>query len=409
MKSSLVFSTAVFAALIFGCNAVIGDRDIFLSESEATESNVTSQGDGGIAKDATPDLGPLPPAPDPEPTCRADLKTDAKNCGRCGHDCLGAPCNVGVCAPTTLATGLENPANISLSATHVYVTTYGDERVLEIPKNGGATRELAKAQTNVWGVLASGTTLYWANSHYPYEPQEATYKGGIWSCELPACATPKLVTPADFPNIIVLQDGNLYFTEENTGAVVRVKPDGTGRTTIATNTTSPFGIAADKTHVYWTSYQPQLYRAPVGGGGQETVGPQGTFRAGYIAVDADRVYWAYSERAGTGRVVSAAKNNLAAPRIEYGSEENNKEPVGIAVDDKFVYWSTHGTKDGTIALGDGQVLACPKKGCPASGPTVLMKELARAYGIAVDNTHVYVAEYTNAGDKTGSVRKVPKP
>jgi len=40
-------------------------------------------------------------------TACADLSSDAKNCGTCGHDCLGGTCSSGICQPVMLATVTE--------------------------------------------------------------------------------------------------------------------------------------------------------------------------------------------------------------------------------------------------------------------------------------------------------------
>src|SRR5262245_57850836 len=47
---------------------------------------------------------------DSGPPCGgADLATDAKNCGRCKHDCLGGACKLGKCQPVQIAAGDQTP------------------------------------------------------------------------------------------------------------------------------------------------------------------------------------------------------------------------------------------------------------------------------------------------------------
>src|SRR5579883_758760 len=43
-----------------------------------------------------------------------DLRTDAQNCGACGHDCLGGACIDGACQPAVLASGLQQPTAIAV-------------------------------------------------------------------------------------------------------------------------------------------------------------------------------------------------------------------------------------------------------------------------------------------------------
>ena len=52
-----------------------------------------------------------------------DTTSDAKNCGACGHDCLGGGCTAGQCQPVELAQYTGNLQTISLGAQYVYATT----------------------------------------------------------------------------------------------------------------------------------------------------------------------------------------------------------------------------------------------------------------------------------------------
>jgi hypothetical protein len=46
---------------------------------------------------------------DPATGCEVDLSNDGKNCGKCGHDCLGGACSSGTCQPVVLASNQGNP------------------------------------------------------------------------------------------------------------------------------------------------------------------------------------------------------------------------------------------------------------------------------------------------------------
>lgn len=52
-----------------------------------------------------------------------DLTSDGKNCGACGHDCLGGTCGGGQCQPMMIAQYLGQPSVISVGTEAVYVTT----------------------------------------------------------------------------------------------------------------------------------------------------------------------------------------------------------------------------------------------------------------------------------------------
>src|SRR5206468_1143938 len=88
----------------------------------------------------------------------ADTTSDAKNCGYCGHDCLGSKCTNGTCDDKVLASGLDNPNGITVDATYVYLTIYSSGAVLRVKKDGSAGAEvLASAQTSARGVQTDGT------------------------------------------------------------------------------------------------------------------------------------------------------------------------------------------------------------------------------------------------------------
>ena len=49
--------------------------------------------------------------------------SDGKNCGACGHDCLGGTCEAGHCQPVLIAHFLGHPQIIHVGAVAVYITT----------------------------------------------------------------------------------------------------------------------------------------------------------------------------------------------------------------------------------------------------------------------------------------------
>jgi hypothetical protein len=402
MRTRSLLALCTLASM--GCTAIIGVRDIYLDESSPNGS----EADGGRRDGATSDGG----RSDVDTSCNADLQTSPEHCGRCGHDCLGGACNAGTCEPVTLADGLMNPTSAVSNGASIVVTTYGDGRILEVPKTkGGAVRELRTQVKAPWGAAVDGSTLYWAESDFPLSGGAGS-RGGIWKCTLPACANPTSVTSSDHPLNPVVRGGALYFAENNDSTIATVLVDGGARRTLD-NTQNPWTVAIDDTHVYYTSSQPSLWRIPLAGGASQNAGPQGIYLAGGIALDGTRYYYTYTsgeQEAGAGHVVSFVKATPGGSKIEYG--DDNIVPAGIAVDDAYVYWVQSGTwKEENVAVtnNDGQVRACPKAGCPASGPMILAKGLARPWEMSQDETALYVCMYGNFGQVGGSVVKIAKP
>jgi hypothetical protein len=106
---------------------------------------------------------------------------------------------------------------------------------------------------------------------------------------------------------------------------------------------------------------------------------------GFITAHDDRVYWTNDESA------------VASSAVAGGDEMTlvtTHEPIGIAVDDQNVYWSTFGSNVNNLGTVDKMPLA--------GGPTtVLASGLATVGPIAVDATNVYWT------DMLGGVSSVP--
>jgi hypothetical protein len=391
------------AFLLGGCSAIIGVKDLTYDEGAANDGGGGADGaktDGGGGDGAAGD------GSNDANACAADLLTDKNHCGRCEHSCAGGDCEAGRCKPLTLASGLGNPTGVAVDATHVYVTTYGDNTVLRVPKAGGTPEILATGQTKARGVVVDGDTLYWADADYPANGTDQV--GGVWTCKIAGCMTnKKLLAAANWAVYPVLYKGYVYFSENNGSSVRKVKADGTGNVEIA-STTKPFTLAVDDNHVYFVSNRPNIYRVPSAGGAEEPVASLATADyLGFIVLDADRVYYAYTETGGKGVVQSASKQTPSGPKITYG--DDNKGSIGVTVDETNVYWVDEGTATGNATNNDGNVKTCPKTGCSASGPVVLADKCAFGGPLATDADAVYWVEFSTLGSTGGRLRKVAKP
>ena len=368
--------------------------------------------DGNDPPDAGP-VGPEGSAADTSPAepadsgaCpTADLQSDPKQCGRCGHDCLGGACTAGTCEAVVMADGLGNPTGLALGPSDVYVTASSTGVVFSLPKLGGAATALASNEKNARGVAVIGTRLYWGNGDYAFN--DAGSRGGIWQCMLPNCTNKQLLAPGDFAAYPVIRGSLLYFASVNDDQVKRVPLTGGPPLTVAL-ANKPFGLAVDDVHVYYTSRERTVSRALGDGGtaGSEQIVGSGGDMSGFLAVDDARAYWAYSELNGSGSVIGAAKDLSGS--LSYGTSVENVFPVGIAVDADNVYWSTAGTTVGLVPNGDGKIFACKKTGCV--GAAVLLASGNRNAGpMALDDSAIYWVEYGTDGLSNGRLRKVAKP
>lgn len=417
----------ILAGTLMGCSALIGVKDIYLDPSDgggadgsSSGSSGTSGSSGASGTSGTSGTSGSSGASGTSGTSGAsgssggeggscpgiDTKTDAANCGRCGHDCQGGTCTASKCDPVTLAALQKEPNGIALDGTNVYFTTGGGSVSL-VPKAGGTLKALATGQTGAQGVQINGTKLYWSNGDYPFD--DAGAKGGIWTCDLPACAAPKLLAPGDNPINVQLANGTQYFAGSNDSTIRVVLADG-GAGILAT-TNRPFGLGVDTAYAYYTSSQPNLYRAPLDGGPAEAVGP-GIVNSGiigYVTLDGTRFYWALTD--GTAHHVFGALKSDPGSLIDYARNDGGVtiQPVGVAVDATNIYWTTDGTYSGPAPVGDGKVLTCPIAGCGAGGAVVVADGLTGGGPLVMDGSALYWCEFGQRGAGTGRVRKVAKP
>jgi hypothetical protein len=405
----IVFSLVVLT----GCAGLIGVPDLSFDENAASgHSDGGSQNDGS-AHDG--DTSPHPGTDGGTGTCdTSKVATDPHNCGRCGHDCLGGTCSAGKCASVVVQGGLSNPDDLAIDANNVYVTSRENGVVLRIAKQGGLSTVLANNQIEARGVAVNGSTLFWSNGYFEGDGGgDDHYNGGVWSCPLPDCATKTLVTTGSYAMNVRFSNGVLFFAENNNSSVVRVNPDGTARSSLS-SPNQPFSLAVDDTHVYYQAGS-GLNRIPISGGtADESVDDEviNSERWGFVAVDGERVYWAFTGTNGQGLVKSAFKASLDGPKEIYG--DSNKGSCGVAIDETTLYWTNSGTwqdqANDYANNHDGSVLACPKAGCGGKPPVTLESGLLYPYSIAVDGDAIYFLTFgTKFGSTDGELRRIAKP
>jgi hypothetical protein len=97
----------VLTAYGAGCHATSAGRSGGDAGESTTETSGGEAGGSGASRDVT---------------C-VDVTSDTKNCGSCGHDCLGGTCTGGQCQPVMIAQYTGNPELLYVGAEAVYVTT----------------------------------------------------------------------------------------------------------------------------------------------------------------------------------------------------------------------------------------------------------------------------------------------
>ena len=110
-----VLVAAVLAGAVISCgSATLKPMDA----SGGSDGGGTSGSDGGgMGGTALTDAGR-----DADSSSCVDTTSDGKNCGTCGHDCLGGTCTGGQCQPLLLAQYVGNMMIIAVAPQAVYAT-----------------------------------------------------------------------------------------------------------------------------------------------------------------------------------------------------------------------------------------------------------------------------------------------
>ncbi len=347
----------------------------------------------GVSTDAaseqslTPETGPighLPPDASVVTGCGASLNSDSKNCGACGHDCLGGSCEGAICQPFTIATG-DVPKQIAIDATHVYWTNWGAApgtgTVVRALKNGANVVTLAGAQQNPLGLALSATALYWTN-----------WTGGaVHACPLTGCAsltTPPVLAGGTHPWAIAIDGSRVFWNANGDGNIWRTPTESGTSTTVAIALNGPVDVKVDATYAYFTSAG-EVSRVRKDGAGLLESIARNQIASEYLALDAAHIYWTQNGTAPgyTDGVVMAADLDGANPTRISSSEHR---PRGIAVEATGLYWTNYGSA--APAASDGSVMRCSFANKTASRictPTRVASAQGNPIAIATDADAVY--------------------
>lgn len=260
-----------------------------------------------------------------------DLSGDSLHCGACDHDCLGAPCNSGLCAPTSLgkSQGPNDYINdLALTSDAIYwsgsTTIYSTSIVQPAPSPDIA---YDKGAFGPQFVRARNGFLYWSDT-----ADQKFYSLPL--SNLLAAPTP-LVSFSNAGDMLVESDA-IYWTEVNAGEVRRFRFTDSVSTPIANGLLDPFKLAILGNMLYWTagSNPGAIMRAPADAeaGAAETFVPDQD-RLSALAVTSDALYWA---AAGTIFRLDLAPSVGSPVRIALDSAGVEQ----IAVDSVHLYWTS---------------------------------------------------------------------
>jgi hypothetical protein len=291
-------------------------------------------------------------------TC-LDLKTDAANCGACGHQCdKGVSCSAGFCEPVIVLMGSPIGSVISLTTdgADVYwvnqVTAVPDNAVYQVSISGGTPIQISPisptgpavnvgisgstiAYTIDWGseqVQLFTATKGSANSGaelfefaYAYPPLAMTNQGTTFyeasgegtgyvisqaslGSDIGGLAVFTSPTPATPGSTMAAASNAVFWTDVTAGTVDFYNSASENSGTVSTGQTGPQSLTTDGTYLYWMSgpaATATLQRAGAHPASQTvtkvaSVEGHAWSNVQTVASDGSNVYWADTVAGSTG-------------------------------------------------------------------------------------------------------------
>jgi hypothetical protein len=317
-----------------------------------------------------------------------DVSSDPRNCGRCGHDCLGGACVSGRCQPVELASGHQF-AFLAVTSTTLFAGW--PDGIESIPLPTGTPVPVANA--HVGGIVASAVDLFWVSDD------------GLWVARGGLASSITKLVPVDEPlgsyaTGIAADASRVYWFGHamyaTSGTLHAVGFDGASPTALPAPSSEFLGsLAADGQAVYWGTWDsvgsttvpagPASELAPAATPGQGDV-----FDDGFVAIDDANIFVATMPQITSLPKAGGAVTSIAPTH----------DPVAIAVDDTYVYWADF-TDQHTSSI-----LRAPKAG---GSPETLASSMLSTQHILVDAVSVIWANIgTTLSGSDGSVMRLAK-
>jgi hypothetical protein len=323
-----------------------------------------------------------------------DSKADAKNCGRCAHDCGEGACDQGVCKSSLVI------ADPDAGGTITSITTdQGDDRPKGLAQRifwsvngagggvfqdnviGGNTITLSTSGgAQMTNVVVEGTSAYWFSQNFGSSPQPlskaqvntaasqtsaGTINGpfiqsimydaasqsivgsyavsgtthGTFKCVgAAACVNATTFTGQPGGNV-AKDDSSVYFCDPDNGIILKSNFAGSSSTTYAQAQATPNLLRVDGTFLYWSnSGTKTIQRASLADASNTKQMASTTNAADGLAADAVNVYWTDS---ATG-TLNYAPITGAGPSTAYVTLGTSIAPMRLVRDTGFLYFTHRG-------------------------------------------------------------------
>ncbi len=298
--------------------------------------------------------------------------------GSGGADCVTEPC---VVADGFLGADLERYGD------RLFVTTGEDSTLLGVPKTGGAIDLIAESDGYAGSLAVGDDALFWAGEH------------GLFRVPPSGGESTLLATPGIPLGAITLGGGDLYFVDRQAFGSIRAVPAGGGdvRTVIAyaslANDVAFVPGIKNWDTLLWVSTDSgpgELHALVLDGAGVPTTMLGSMDTPGAILPRPEGTYVTEPFAGTVSRVTPTGIGEFLVGTVEL--------PLGLAVDDTFLYVSEAGELDAPT----GRILRMGR--FEATGIEVIAQGLHRPSAIVADEEGIYWLE----DDRTRSVMRLAK-
>ena len=383
------------------------------SEASATAGNVgkggshssagaPGKGDAGQEDHAAGSGGEAGAILPEECSADLDLKSDPKNCGVCGHDCLGGECDLGRCQPVAITPMQIHTSDIATDGTYVFwsganpgdKTYYVARRRID---RADEVKVIAPNEPRVEGLTASATAVYWLGA------------GQVRECISPDCAMgPTNVEPTTASCFKIHYSSNgstpaLYWTcqtqyAQNNGSFWSAATSASAPVHIQPQSANPTGLTSDADSVYWvnasgfnseSNLDPDgaVWRLKLSNGATTKLVSGLTGQMGNVAVGGGKIYFD-----GVDNTISSVplpNGALKPTKVADGSVVG-----GMVADTQALYWSDYAS---------GAIARCPHSGCVT--PEVVALGQTHPLRLTQDATSIYwISNY----DDGAPIRRLAK-
>ncbi len=312
-------------------------------------------------------------------------------------------------APFVLALDQPYPTEISAGGGYVYwtnSTTTGNVMMLSLATvlaGGTPTPTLVANEYLPRGIVVSPAlgAAYWATYGDGFEPGS----GSITMAPLGSTTTTVLASTQLGSSELAVDSTNLFWLNGGTGVIQsndlsRMTLDGGAPTALTTLNDSAVGhVATDSVNVYWSTANSTILALPVNAAASATPvtaanqsDPQG------LVTDGTRLYWISGGNVESMPLLGADLD--AGPdggTVTTLASAGSQATGYLAVDGAYVYWTDQG------ALGTANEGTVKKVSVTGGNPITIASGLTSPLGIAVDDQLVY---WTSSS--AGTVEAAPK-